>query len=286
MENIVSAMCDRCRDNLALLIVNVNTEIFDCHNQKGARFDKNAATLSATAAGCSNITMCPAPGTTRVASRRFCSCRYWLNLTGAIRSASPQRIRVGRVMRRTSAGGQRIARGEVVVDDLGIYFTQPADIEAQKVRIDVLAVRPPCQELKSCLRSRPGCRSGSRARRATSRLCRQGSARQSRRIAQGEFKGNRAAHRMADQHERWRASSASAKPLHHLGIRADRRPPRAARFAVTGQVERIDRMAGQPPQFARPVHQVAARAMHEHQRRTHPAAARRDGSGSGGVRRG
>ena len=33
----------------------------------------------------------------------ICSWRYWLNLTGVIRSASPQRMRVGGVMRLTSA---------------------------------------------------------------------------------------------------------------------------------------------------------------------------------------
>ena len=43
MENVVSAMCDRCRTNLALLIVNVNTEVFDFHNQKEAKADRNAA---------------------------------------------------------------------------------------------------------------------------------------------------------------------------------------------------------------------------------------------------
>ena len=68
-------MCDRCRINLALLIVNVNTEVFALHNQREAKFDKNAATFSATAAGCSNITMCPAPGTTVSCEPAICSCR-------------------------------------------------------------------------------------------------------------------------------------------------------------------------------------------------------------------
>ena len=90
---------------------------------------------------------------------------------------------------------------------------------------------------------------------------------QPRRIAQGEFKGDRAAHRVPGQDERNQPKRFGEAP-HHISICADLRPPRAARFAVTGQVERIDRMAGQPPQLARPVHQIAARAMHEHQRRT------------------
>ena len=68
---------------------------------------------------------------------------------------------------------------------------------------------------------------------------------------------------MPGQHE-WNQPKRFGEAPHHLGIRSDLRPPRAARFAVTGQVEREDHVAGQPPQYARPVHQIAARAMHEH----------------------
>ena len=140
------------------------------------------------------------------------------------------------------------------------------DVEAQQVRIDVLAVRPLRQELGRArviiqdagqnLRRDP--QPGARAD--------QDEAGQPRRIAQGELKSDRAAHRVPGQHER-NQPKRLGEAAHHIGIRADLRPPRAARFAVTRQVERIDRVAGQPPQLARPVHEIAARAMDEHQRR-------------------
>ena len=188
-------------------------------------------------------------------------------------------------MRLTSARRSNASHAsEVAVDDLGIHFAQPAHVEAQQVRIHVLAVRPLRQELG---RAREVVQDAGQDLRRDAQLgarADQDEAGQPRRIAQGEFQGDRAAHRVPGQDER-RQPKRFGEAAHHLSIRADLRPPCAARFAVTRQIERIDRVAGQPPQLARPVHQIAARAMHEHQRRTIRPRARRDGAGSGAFRR-
>ena len=153
------------------------------------------------------------------------------------------------------------------MDDLGIHFAQPANVEAQQVRVHVLAVRPLRQEFGRAQEIIQD--AGQDLRRHTQLRARadQDQARQPRRIAQGEFKGDRTAHRVPGQDE-CRQIKGFGEVAHDISVRADLSPPRAARLAVSWQIERVDRAPRQPPQLARPVHQIAARAMHEHQRRT------------------
>ena len=113
------------------------------------------------------------------------------------------------------------------MDDLGIHLAQPARIEAQQVRVHVLAVRPLRQELG---RARVIIQDAGQDLRRDAQLgarADQDEAGQPRRIAQGEFQGDRAAHRVPGQDER-NQPKRFGEATHHISICADLRPPRAA----------------------------------------------------------
>ena len=113
------------------------------------------------------------------------------------------------------------------MDDLGIHFAQPARVETQQVRVHVLAVRPLRQELG---RAREVVQDAGQDLRCDAQLgarADQNQPRQPRRIAQGEFQGDRAAHRVPGQNER-NQPKRLGEATHHISICADLRPPRAA----------------------------------------------------------